>query len=696
LEDNEKECIDSLCFGEEFFLIVEIIEMKNSDEPPPEQALNGSSSSHHSNANGDDTILIEIDVDLLSQPKAKRVKALHLNERFMKTQMIPKRTHRELRKIFSDIQQLNDTMETMHVQLETTPVTGALLALAVTPRLTALHVKSGLLLANADDRQALGKVIYEHELLAEITLHNLTVKEGLLMRWNKNAPPPLDILVPAFTSIVFLNVLELSCCPEMELPPPDAPPNATFTPKPMLSMLGVKELCQSLTLQRLELSRLGLTDDHFGVLVEQISQNSATSCLTELIVNENRNTDTGLDMLSSLLFKSNCALERLECYQSDSVVLGTTVELLQQAMQNNTRLTTLRIHLWGEESDDNDHDGDDMIPNLGPKKSRIHFFTKLNRLGRKRLIDKTTTTAQWLDLMASAKNDPSQLYFCLRNSGYWWKCRGIAKSRPGDFIMPTTNRTVPSPPPSPELSSSEPSAGKETKRGSQSRLAQLKNRHSQLLVGLNLNNEVQDDLLGIVKDEDTAVLSDVAAKDLHRRTSERHLMLGKESEHSIEELLEARNLPQFLNLDHDSNKKEDGFHDSRMSMISLGAESYIEDLMHQKDKRPAEAREEVLEEALEELDYATTHNKLPPGMSEDLFFHNVLKRLIREKEKEEKERERKLDALLENALLKEVAKGKAAKEQETVMGEAQQSDGKASARKVHGKKPAAKTKKAEG
>lgn len=566
--------------------------------------------------------IIEIDYDMITGAKAKRVKALHITERFMKTDLVPKRNDRELKKIFLDLQQLDATVETMHVDLDTTQITGAMLASAITSHLTALQVKSGLLLANQDDRVVLGKSIYEHEFLGEIRLHNLIARNRLLARWNKNPAPPLDVLVPAFTSIVFLNVLELSCSPEQEaakVTVDSNPSTETIVPRPMLSLLGVKELCHSLTLQRLELSRLNLTDAHFGVLVEQLSQRSSTSCLTELILNENLNTESGLAMMASLLFKADCALEHLECYQSESVVMGSTVDLFEEALKTNTTLHTLRIHLWGEE--------EEIFEGESPRRSyqqgRIPHLLKLNRRGRKRLVNKRTSTSQWLDLMVDVKDDPDLFYYCLRNSRFWWTCRGLSMARPKDFVLRTTALVPESP------LGNESSASRKKKR-----LDQLKERHSEALEGFNLNHDVKDDLSDI--GEDQAV-----------------------EESSISKELEAMNLPQFLSLNNSNSNHED----MHSSMISLGAESYIQDLLHQKEDRPEQAREEVLEEALEELDFAKTHDKIPPGMSDAFYFNRVLARLTKEKEKEEKVRERKLDSLLEATLIKEAAKEMAAKEE---------------------------------
>lgn len=584
-------------------------------------------------ANGDDEI-IEIDYDMILGAKAKRVKALHITERFLKTNIND--THhgpRQLKRIFQDLQQLDATMESMHVQLDTTEITGTILSLGITPKLTVLDVKSGLTLLNQDDRTALGKVIYEHECLGEIRLHNLVVKERLLNRWNKHPTPPLDILVPAFASIVFLNVLELSC-KEEEPTPPDM---VAVSPKPMLSLLGIKELCHSLTLQRLELSRLNLTDDHFGVLVEQLSQQAASSCLTQLVLNENNNTDSGLAIVASLLFKSECTIQHLECYQSYSVVGGMTIALFEDALRTNTTLQTLRIHQWGD-------DDIEMVESRRAK-SIIQYYLQLNQRGRRCLVDKRAKQDQWLDLMVKVKDDPSQLYFCLRNSGYWWHCRSMPVMRADDFVLEI--RKGSSILVSPLRTSERVDNEDKARNRSRSRLEQLKNRHSNVLQGLalKLNLDGQDDP------------SECGESD--ERSSDGKVQQGDGQEGEVDEdasivkELEARHLPQVLNLGHAD--------DMQYSVVSLGAESYIEDLMTQKQKRPKEAREEVLEGALEELDYAVSHDKIPPGMSEELYFHRVLERLTREKAKEDAEWERKLDKLLERELLKEIAKEKAAK-----------------------------------
>lgn len=568
-----------------------------------------------SGGNDDQEEVIEIDFDMISGAKAKRVKDLYINERFMKTGFNEtKLSARDLKKIFLDLQQLEGNLETIHVELNTTQITGAMIGSAITKNLTEIDVKSGLVLMNQDDRTALGKVIYEHEFLGEIRLHNLLVKERIINRWNKNPAPPLDILVPAFVSITFLNVLEISCALEDQVAVrvTDGTLSAPPPPKPMLSLLGIKELFHTLTLERLELTRVGLTDDHFGVLVEQLSQRSSSSCLKTLIVNENAHTDIGLDMLASLLCKSDCKLEHLECYQSGSVVLGTSLLLFEQAVAENTTLKQLRIHLWG----------DDDIEGARPSKSRIPFYLELNRKGRKRLLNKTTTNNEWLDLLVDVKEDPSLLFYCLRNSRFWWTCISLPNERPPGFVMPAPKSTSVSPLASPQRT--------QGTRKSASRLKELKDRHGEVLEGIDLKIDDQDDeSLG-----NAVILDD-----------------GEDS-NILKELAE-KNMPLELSL---ANEEEV----MQSSVVSFGAESYINDLMHQKQKRPLEAREEVLEDALEELDYALENDKLPPGMSKELYFHRVVARLTKEKSKQLAKDEEKLDSLLEKVLLTEAAKEVAA------------------------------------
>ena len=569
--------------------------------------------------------IIEIDFGMISGAKAKRVKHLYITERFMKTgvnEVQP--TVKELKNIFIQLKQhLEHNVETIHVELDSTQITGSMLGSCLSDRITELHVTSGLILMNQDDRTALGKVIYEHEFLTTIVLHNLLVKERLVNRWNSHPAPPLDILVPAFTSVTFLNTLELSCRPPLPVslsstsppsstlsPPPTTERKTTSSPhiiKPMLSLLGVKELIHGLTLQRLELSRLGLMDDHYGVLVEQVSQGSSRSCLKTLILNENAHTDLGLDMLASLLYKSDCKLEHLECYQSESEVTGTSLLLFEQAVKENTTIQELRIHLSG----DNDE-----------KNSLIPFFLQLNRKGRKCLVDRKASKEQWMDLIGRVKDDPALLFYCLRNSRFWWTCRDIPKSRPKDFVMPppVTLTVVVTPPVSPLGFSPRSVSGH---RKSSHRLKTLKAQHGELLNGIDLDAIDDESSLG---DADNLNPSDS----------------------SIARELDAKNIPHILSL----GKQQ--MDDMDASAISIGADSYINDLLHQKEKRPREAREEVLEDALDELQYAIAHDKLPPGMSKDLYFHKVLERLNKEKKKEVAKQDRKLDSLLKKALIKEL------------------------------------------
>jgi hypothetical protein len=556
--------------------------------------------------------IIEIDFGMISGAKAKRVKNLHINERFMKTGVNEvKLTPRELKKVFLELKQLEDNVETIHVDLDSTQITGFMLGSCITKKITDLQVKGGLVLMNQEDRTALGRALYQHEFLRQITLQNLIVKERLVNRWNSNPSPPLDILVPAFTSITFLNVLALSCANDNELPViPDKskPSTAPLPPRPMFSLLGIKELVHTLTLECLELSGLGLTDDHYGVLIEQVSQGSSTSFLTTLILNENSHTSLALDMLASLLYKSDCKLEHLECYQSGSIVEGASLLLYEQAVVENTTVKQLRIHLWGDVDDGR----------LNKHNRRIPFFLELNRKGRKRLGDKKTTTAQWMDLMVGVKDDPALLFHFLQNSRFWWTCRDIPKLRPKDFVMPSIQIVTP-----PGSSSARSATGAlKSSRG----LNELKDRHRELLNGIELSVGLGGDDVSLGDGKDL-VTSDITRE------------------------LEAKKIPQILTIGNVDDALEN-------SAVSLGAESYINDLMHQQEKRPREAREEVLEDALEELDYVLKHDKLPPGMSKELYFHKVVERLQKEKTRELAKQDRKFDSLLKKALLAELAKEK--------------------------------------
>eukprot|EP00934_Nitzschia_sp_Nitz4_P001127 Nitzschia sp. Nitz4//scaffold12_size214221//75891//77705//NITZ4_001495-RA/size214221-processed-gene-0.112-mRNA-1//1//CDS//3329535005//1127//frame0 len=551
------------------------------------------------NSTAEDEV-IEIDYGMIDSAKAKRVRTLHLDERFLKTEITGKRTLRELKRILPDIQHLNDTMEKLHVELDQTPIQGSQLAMAITRNIRALYVKSGLRLHNHDDRQALGRVIYEHDSLEEICLYNLVVREGMVARWSKDPPPPLDILVPAFTSIVLLTVLEISREPEVLVA---AAGTETQAPqkKPMFSLLGIKELSQSLTLRRLNLSNVGLTDEHFGVLVEQLSQGNSSSCLTELLLNENDNTDHGIDMISSLLFKEDCKLELVECYQTDNVVNNQTVELLIQALVQNSTLTSMRIHLWGE--DENDRRSGGTMGN------RLQFYLRLNRAGRKVLVSKSSTEDDWIDLLARVRGEPDLLFYCLRNSSLWWSMRNPASPRGIGPIITLKNSETP-------LSPLASPLGKNGATHDKGRLKELKAKHGDMITGLDLSSDGAEDG------------SDDSLKDWQKE-------------------LKEKNLPNTISCGEDT--EDDAL---QQSMVSLGVETYIQDLLNQKKDRARHLQEEIMEEALEELDFAQANNKLPPGMSAENFFTRVVQRLMKEKQKEEIAREEKIDSLLEKELLR--------------------------------------------
>lgn len=556
---------------------------------------------------------IEIDFGMIQGTKAKRVKALHLDERFMKTDLDGVRTPRELRRIFTELKEtIGEQLDSIHVNLDQTVITGSNLAMVVGPQLTNVSVESGLSFHNQPDREAFGRSIYQHESLSEIFLHNLQIREGVVARWSKNPPPPLDILVPAFSSILFLNKLELS---GLSITSPDPT-------KPMVSLPGVKELCKSLTLERLELSRLGLTDDHFGVIAEQISQNSST-CLRELVLNDNSNSEYGIAMMATLLDKPECPLEHLEFHQDDLVVDGETLDMIMGAVKNNTRIKNLKIHLWG------DDDGEQATTKAAKE---LEFYLRLNRIDRKKLITPTTTRKEWIEVVEAARNEPDLLFYTLRNSSFWWKHRMMIRSRDPKEATATISPLV-----SPSGSHSRTPASGGRRRKSSARMRMLKERHSEVIGGLNIDINLDDD-------DD---LSDIGEDEVAE---------GKLIDFQKE--LKEKNLP--LTIDWNGNLDQESVH-SRMSNISLGDQTYIQDLMNQREKLGDHIRQEILEDALEELDFAVENDKLLPGMSEEYYLSRVFMRLEAERKKESRAREEKLESLLEKELIKAVAKENADK-----------------------------------
>ena len=166
-----------------------------------------------------------------------------------------------------------------------------------------------------------------------------------------------------------------------------------------ISTQTIRQLvCLCSSLQKLELSNLGLTDDHLQVVATELSStNHQNSVLTELILNKNRNTDVGLHALIESLMKRDSIIEKLEVYNNARPTAPTSELLLKQLDINHT-IKYLSINSRYQD------------------KAEIEFFLLLNRTNRRALLNPKTNPNDAIEILDAAKDDVSMLLYFLRQN----------------------------------------------------------------------------------------------------------------------------------------------------------------------------------------------------------------------------------------------------------------------------------------
>ena len=133
--------------------------------------------------------------------QSNHITAIHMDHAFLGEVPL---TTKEILSITTKIGSL-DRLESLQVHLEGGhTVTGASLAAAIAPNLDILQVHSGLVLEHQGDRESLVEALRGHNAITKLDLQQIIVKEGLRLGWGI-APPPMDVSVPAFSSIFFVT-----------------------------------------------------------------------------------------------------------------------------------------------------------------------------------------------------------------------------------------------------------------------------------------------------------------------------------------------------------------------------------------------------------------------------------------------------------------------------------------------------------
>ena len=256
-------------------------------------------------------------------------------------------TNNQIRQICFDVGRIA-TLERLELNLVEDRyngiITGRLLGFCLqsTTKLEVVRVHAGLTMQSFKDINDLGKALERHhDTLVEVSLENLVVKEGRFANWRKAAVPLLEPILLAARSMTKLRTFQLSCCRSSPAP---STPSSSERPRPKVSNQGLNTLCEtSTTLQKLNLSNLGLMDEHFVAIATHLGKSTA---LTELVLNFNENTDLGFDLMIALFFDHNsCALKTFQAYQSHRAISSASLEFLSEAISKNNVLKDLRVHV---------------------------------------------------------------------------------------------------------------------------------------------------------------------------------------------------------------------------------------------------------------------------------------------------------------------------------------------------------------
>ncbi len=146
----------------------------------------------------------------------------------------------------------------------------------------------------------------------------------------------------------------------------------------------LRKLCQKSSLERLSLSGIGLEDEHFFVLAHELATNQETR-ITELVLNNNRNTDAGSRAIAGLI-EPSALIERLEIHNHTRLTQSTSEYIAQQVERNfDLKHFSANTH--------HDH------------RSKVEFFLLLNRIGRKTILDANPET--FIDVLSTVDDNIS-------------------------------------------------------------------------------------------------------------------------------------------------------------------------------------------------------------------------------------------------------------------------------------------------
>jgi hypothetical protein len=190
----------------------------------------------------------------------------------------------------------------------------------------------------------------------------------------------LDPLVENLSTLPRLRHVELSCCNQK-------------TEFPFLSTSSLEILLSvSTSLQSLTLCKLGLQDDHFDTIADQLRENTT---LEYLNLNGNLATNVGLEAIMESLDSQNHNLKHVCLKHAHVFEPGGT--RLHTMLNNNLTLQVLQLE------------------NLDDKQQRqVDFFLGLNRVGRRTIFHSTAiSNGFWPFLLEKVQHDCSALFYFL-------------------------------------------------------------------------------------------------------------------------------------------------------------------------------------------------------------------------------------------------------------------------------------------
>jgi hypothetical protein len=234
---------------------------------------------------------------------------------------------------------------------------------------------------NHHDVKILANAIRRHPSLRSVTLSDFFVYAHEV----PNSTPLLETLTEAASSVQYLEDFQIKC-------------HACYKrwKQSHISCTTLAPLCRSSHLQKLTLSNLGLTDDHFELIADELSRNQV-SVLRELVMNENRNGDPGIRAVTSKLLSRDSIIEKLELYNENRPSQSTSVLILKQLDRNHT-IKHFRVNARHQ------------------YRSEIEFFLLLNRSGRKMILNPETSSEENFGVLDAAKDNVSLLMYYLREN----------------------------------------------------------------------------------------------------------------------------------------------------------------------------------------------------------------------------------------------------------------------------------------